>query len=280
MVFKMADIMDMKPLLLIIMCTLLFAQNVSGIEISIAIKQNVTGTFRTFDVLPHTPQTFHVMWSNTGTSACISISRITIFSNTTRALTLWSRPVQLMPSQDADWHLYSNLPAGNYTAYLRVYHCNEVFNHMPLEFSVPVAQPPENRLEIVRYSVNSTAIKLVVKNTAPSESTNTAIIPKNIPPGWIVSQPPTKTIPPGETTTFVLPADIKVHVHRNITIDAVSQDGRFSGTGNIEISPPFTTIKTEDHELFYALALLCAFTAALFIIFLYHKKIKFSWKKQ
>lgn len=242
-----------------------------ALNINIGVRETVNGSM-IVHASTNYPQEFRILWSNTGSAECLSRARVTIYdSSGNRVFTGWSPRETLMPSQEAYWSIYSDLVRGNYTAKITAYHCNEVFERS-MNLTVPETGAPAETISISGYYLNNTHLTLLLKSG--SEARDVAIIPEDYPAGWIVGQAVIPLIPAGQTRAVSIPIRPVLWNNRNITISAVTTDGKYSGKGTVTISLNERGNVTDVIVPALAAALL------IIIIYLYHRGIKLSWKKQ
>jgi hypothetical protein len=122
-----------------------------------------------------------------------------------------------------EWELFSSLPRGEYAAVLRVYHCNEIFEHEPYMFTSAGTTEGEGPL-MTGIASRQGRIEVQVSGQ------DVAVIPEDYPRGWIFQA--SKAQDGRAILDFVPVGDLST----SITLKAVDASG-FSSVREFSVSP-------------------------------------------
>jgi hypothetical protein len=267
--------LDIK-LTFVISVVLLSIPLASAFDITIGITEEIDTSIFDINVIAGPPQKYSLIWQNTGSTSCQSRTRMEIYNTQNqRVFTSWSGLKRLSPSQEAESRFYSNLPPGQYTLSIRIYHCNEVFEQEPINMSVSMEQAYTGTIDFISYSVREGFLDVSVRSDQDLDSV--AIVPEGFPVGWIFSQGFIERLPAWETRTVTIPFEPSVWVDRKIALSAFSENGEYYGQKDVVIRKPETT---QDNTYIYLLVIVFVIAIIAVISFLYHTKIKLLWKRQ
>jgi hypothetical protein len=167
-----------------IMVLLLLAGQAVALDLEISVEEEVQGHAAWFSLSNGPAQIFNVRWENIGSVNCLSRPRIDfmrVMGNGTLgdlAYTAWGPEDRVLTGASREWQLYSSLPEGDYAAVLRVYHCNEIFEHEPYLFSAPGSEPGDE-VSINGIEVHKDYLDVLVSGNAE------VVVPEDYPSGWI-----------------------------------------------------------------------------------------------
>jgi hypothetical protein len=268
----MVNGLDLKTIP-VILALLSLIPAASALDIGIGINEEIKGNLFDMKITAGPPQKHILLWANTGSVDCQSRARVEIYNTQDqRVFTAWSHLERLSPSQEAEFRLYSNLPPGQYTLRIRVYHCNEVFDQNPVNLTITREPEHAGSIDFVSYSVREGFLDVSVRSSHDLE--NVAIVPEGFPAGWVFSQGFIESLRAGEAMTATIPLEPSVWIDRKVTLSAFSENGEYHSQKEIVIRKQEPT---QDNTSLY---LLIVIAAVVIISFLYHTRKKLLWKRQ
>lgn len=155
--------------------------------------------------------------------------RLDIFNGTKYAATLWSKETALIPGERKTINMYWHAPGENetWTANARLYRAYEIKEIGSIS-GISGKGSSENTLEISSVRVYENEIKFRVKSRVDAK--NIILYPVNYPAGWIFEQEEIGGIKAGSDKAASIHYETGAFREREITLIAVSEDGRNYGT--------------------------------------------------
>ncbi len=157
--------------------------------------------------------------------------RLDIFNGTKYTTTLWSKEAVIIPGNRKTINLYWYSPGEfeTWTAKARLYLAYEIKEIGNLT-EISGKGNSANTLEISSMRVYENEIKLRVKNQNDADAKNVILYPINYPAGWLFEQEEIGDIKAGSDKAAAIHYETSAFREREITLIAVSEDGKNYGT--------------------------------------------------
>ncbi len=183
------------------------------------------------DRVNNTPQSFLLVWENTGSIGCSFRQRVDIYeiidNKTRQVYTSWSEKVPIEPGGQGNliayWHPRNS---GDYMARTFLYYCNSIENGPTANFTVfksnitakeiPAELKTEGTEQYVDFRFNS-----------KEDINQLAIIPRDYPLGWAFESKGVDGIEKGREKTVRVNYDAGIWKERNVSFDIVTLDGKY-----------------------------------------------------
>lgn len=151
----------------------------------------------------------------------------------------WSKEISMVPGVRKNFHIYwypYNV-SGNFTAKLRAYYGGEISEFREIQLEVKDVPTPADVFEIKRFRAYDDYVKFDLKIKGSSTDsiaepvtepiTNVIILPSDYPMGWIFEQTKIDRMGRNDVKLVVLPYEPSLWEPTNITINVVTEDGKY-----------------------------------------------------
>lgn len=208
-------------LIFLLFSSVAFAQ-VIKIEIRAELKGNISALFfnASNGVLRINPEFF-----NSGSVAYKVRPRVDILNLTDIVFTGWGKEKILMPGERKNFEIYYyTQKKENLTARLRIYYGKELIEKK-IRLKIENKLIPENNFHIKNFRTYDDYLRFEIRTN--KSLANMIIIPKDYMQGWIFEQKKIKKIDENRNTEIILPYKAEVWTSHRITIEVVTEDGRY-----------------------------------------------------
>jgi hypothetical protein len=214
---------------LVLIFLLFFIPIASAGVIKIGVKTELKGEISAFfynasnGVLKMNPEFY-----NSGSVPYKARARLSIVNSTDVIFTGWSKEETLMPGERKSFEIYWYTPStGNIVAKLRFYYGKETIER-EVKSKVVNTQTSEDVFLIKNFRTYDDSIKFQIRSTEPLK--NVIVIPNNYMMGWLFEQNKIENLDENKNTEVVIPYESSVWFSHNVTIDVVTEDGKFYST--------------------------------------------------
>lgn len=212
-----------------------FTVNTNAARIEINVPENINGDISSLKINTTTNIIDFLMeFYNTGSVPYKSRIRIDIFENNTLLFTGWSKENVLMPgsrkNNEIAW--YKN-KTGNYTAKIRLYFGNEIFDFKTFNFQINNSIIPEDTFEIEEFRIYDNFIIFDIKSK--KNASELFLIPLKYPKTWIFEQKKIISLKENEKKTIILPYSADVFFQADFTLGIVSNNGEYYSEKTFEL---------------------------------------------
>jgi hypothetical protein len=216
---------------LIFLLALLLVQSALAIKVDIEIKEVIDGNLAWVNITSTGVQKILIVWENLGSVGCETRARVDFYfhnqttNKTERVYIGWSKAEPIRPGDSANLEVYSHLPEGNFTAKIRIYHCNEIFESKPYSVNVEKINSTPEILSIVDVETFTDHVEVSVKSETNVE--NAIVVPSKYPLGWIFESGKIDSIAEGETKKIKLGFKPSIWKEERVEFKAITEDGKF-----------------------------------------------------
>ena len=203
---------------------------VSAGFVEIGVKMEVRGNVSAlFYNISNGVLKLNLEFFNTGSVAYKARARLDILNSTDTIFTGWSNEETLMPGQrkSFDIYWYSPRTENKLVAKLRVYHGKEIVER-EMKFKVKNIQTSEDVITIKNFRTYDEFIKFQIRSTKPLK--NVLVIPKDYMIGLIFEQKKIENLDGNKNIEVIIPYEADVWFPYDITIDVVTDDGKYYST--------------------------------------------------
>jgi hypothetical protein len=219
---------NMKKTLVLIFLLFLIPIASAGV-IEIGVKTVLKGEISAFfyntsnGVLKLNPEFY-----NSGSVAYKTRARLNIVNSTDVIFTGWGKEETLMPGERKSFEIYWYTPrTENIVAKLRIYYGKETIER-EVKFKVVNTKTTEDVFLIKNFRTYDDSIKFQLRSTEPLK--NVIVIPKNYMMGWVFEQKMIENLDANKNMEVVIPYEASVWFSHNVTIDVVTEDGKYYST--------------------------------------------------
>ncbi|MBN2013675.1 MAG: hypothetical protein JW778_00695 [Candidatus Altiarchaeota archaeon] len=203
------------------------------------------------EVVNDTPQSFLVVWENTGSVGCGFRLRADIYEvlNDTRrqVYTSWGEEKPIEPGGTGNLAAYWYPGrSGNFTVRTFLYFCNSIKDGPAANFSVYRSNRTGSRIP-AEITTEATEDYVEFRFDPKEDINSILIVPRDYPTGWVFESKSLESIKKGEENTVRLGYEASIWKERNITFDIVSADGRFYQSSKVSL------MKKEEFPIYQAI---------------------------
>lgn len=245
-----------------------FAASVQALDFDVEVGGVIDGNLAWMEIEPGIVQEASVSWENTGSTGCEVRARMDYFDeNSSLVYTGWSEAVPLWAGSQAGLSILSALPGGNYTARLRVYFCNEIFEYGPFVIESVQDVTVEGVFMVTNVETHEEYIDVHVNSMR--EAGDVVVIPSTYPMGWIMGSGRIESIVPG------LGGVARLHYEPSIWKESVVELTIASEEGFVERKRVFLS-REQSFQLYWLAPVLAAMLIIILLIYLRQRKIKLN----
>ncbi len=268
----MAASIRLKLLATLLLAGIAFLPYIGAIDFNIIINEKMDG--RAVLIERDDSKAYHlakVHWENIGSVPCDATLRLDFINSSDGSVyhTAWSKRHEMPTGSFAEIRAAAVLPAGDYTAKMRVYACNEIFGIGEYNFTSGLDDEIANRsvreyshgLSILSAEAFEDRIEVEIENIGGREQEKIAVMPEKYPLGWIVSFDEIDT-KKGERQKAKIYYRPPLFRDSYVTFVAISEDGKGMAKKTLFIKKP------EDRTGLVVAAVVMAFLFVLSSIWL------------
>ncbi len=204
------------------------------IQVNIYVSGSIDGRIPHSNIpeeVNNTPQSFLVVWENTGSIGCRFRLRADIYEiiNDTKkqVYTSWSEETPIEPGEQANLiaYWYPKSP-GNFTVRTFLYYCNTIRDGPRANFTVFKQNITAKEIP-VEVKTESTESYVAFRFNSKENIENLVIIPDEYPFGWTFDSKKVDWIEEGKEKIVKLDYEAGIWKERNVSFDIVTLDGRY-----------------------------------------------------
>lgn len=215
---------------LFFLVALVSAQTIK-IGVKMELKGNISAIFYNVSngVLRINPEFY-----NSGSVAYSARARLDILNSTDIIFTGWSREEMLMPGERKDFEIfyYTSKTLENITARIRIYYGFEMVERK-IELKIESMQASEDIFQIKNFRTYDDSIKFQLRSSKNLK--NVLIIPRDYMISWMFEQKRIENLNKNRNTEVVLPYEASAWLSPNITIEVVTEDGRYHSVSQFSL---------------------------------------------
>lgn len=225
--------MNKKIIALSVFLLLMVSSAVAILRVNVYVSSSIDGRIPYFNIpaeVNNTPQSFLVVWENTGSVGCRFRLRADIYeiiNSTKRQIyTSWSEEIPIEPGAQENLvaYWYPKSP-GNFTVHTFIYYCNSIEdgptgNFTVLKSNITTRAPFDVKTE-------STESYVEFRFNSREDINDLVIIPREYPLGWIFDSKRMGGIEKGREKIVRVNYEASIWKERNVSFDIVTLDGKF-----------------------------------------------------
>ena len=223
----------LKLLIFVLISLILFtfsttlAKISTGVVIKVVVSPEIKMNYYFINMSINPAQSFYINVENSGSVGCDVLPRIVFYNSTGDiSYTVWGTKRGLWPGSDGDWVFYSALPPGNYSAFIKILYCKEMYVYGPYNFTVKNYNSPiKNTLEIIQNKTYENYLELTLKSNKTLK--NVAVIPIKYPTGWVFTSTMINKIEAGKEAKIKLYYEPSIWKETKIKVKAMTVDGKY-----------------------------------------------------
>jgi hypothetical protein len=206
---------------------------VAGMVIKVTVSPSIKANYYFINLTPTPVQYFYVALENSGSVECDALARIEFYNSSNISVyRIWSEKRYLWPGGNADLFFYSALPPGNYSAFVKILYCKDLYTYGPYNFEVKNYTPPkEGFIKVVKNETFEEYVELTLKSNVTLE--NVAVIPIEYPISWVFNSGFIEKIEAGKETKVKLFYEPVIWRERKIKVKAMTMDGEYATENEI-----------------------------------------------
>ncbi|MDI6806420.1 MAG: hypothetical protein QMD14_01225 [Candidatus Aenigmarchaeota archaeon] len=200
---------------------------IGGIVIRVIVAPTIRANYYFINVTLGPVQSFYIAWENSGSVDCDVLPRI-IFLNSSNisVFTAWIKEGALAPGDESDWIFYSVLLPGNYTMFIKVLYCKELYEFGPYSVEVKnYTEPIRGILEIVANETHENYVELTLK--ANETLRDIVVTPVGYPVAWTFTQARVDKIEAGKEVKVKLFYKPTIWRETTVRVKAITMDGKY-----------------------------------------------------
>ncbi|RLE10226.1 hypothetical protein DRJ04_09350 [Candidatus Aerophobetes bacterium] len=198
---------------------------VAALDVDVNVESVIQGSLAWINISTKPPQKISITWENIGSVGCEVRARADFYNTSKLVYTGWSRAKPLWPGSHADMDIYSNLPEGNYTVYVRIYFCNEIFKFGPYYFEGKPKKSKAGNFEIVNIDTFDDYIDIYIRSN--QDVKNLIVIPSKYPVGWIMESARIDFMNSGQIKKARIPYRPSIWKESSVEFTLITEDGNF-----------------------------------------------------
>jgi hypothetical protein len=202
-----------------------------GISIKMEVQGNVTAVFYSTSngVFKMTPEFY-----NTGSVAYKARARLEIINATDVIFTGWSKEEVLAPGDRKTFEIYWYSPnVGKFNTSLRMYYGREVADYATSQIEIKNTQATKDIFKIENFKTYDDYIRFDIKTN--QSLNNILIIPSGYITNWVFEQRRIEKIDKYRRTEVVIPYEPTVWIPSQVTIEIVTEDGKYYASRSFEL---------------------------------------------
>jgi len=212
----------------------LVLSNANAVLIEVKVPKTLKGNVTSFSYeSSKNLGTFKLEFYNSGSISYTGRARIDVFNDSQTIFTAWSEEKKFMPGDRKIFELYwfTNL-TGNFSGRIRMYFANEILEKT-FNLEKVYSYPTENVFTISSFRTYENAVVFDLK--AEKDVKNVAIIPENIPLGWIFQQKKIEEMKKGEVRTVAISYKPTVWSEENLALSIADGDGKYFAQEEVKL---------------------------------------------
>lgn len=212
----------------------LVLSNANAVLIEVKVPKTLKGNVTSFSYdFSKNLGTFKLEFYNSGSISYTGRARIDVFNDSQTIFTAWSEEKKFMPGDRKIFELYwfTNL-TGNFSGRIRMYFANEMLEET-FDLEKVYSYPTENVFTISSFRTYENAVVFDLKTE--KDVKNVAIIPENIPLGWIFQQKKIEEMKKGEVRTVAISYKPTVWSEENLTLSIAGGDGKYFAQEEVKL---------------------------------------------
>jgi len=207
---------------------------VATVQVSVYVFSSIDGRIPHSSIpeeVNNTPQSFLVVWENTGSVGCRFRLRADIYeiiNNTKKQVyTSWSEETPIEPGGQENLiaYWYPKSP-GNFTVRTFLYYCNSIGDGPLANFTVFTSNITTKRAPL-EVKTESTESYVEFRFNSEENINDLVIIPRGYPVGWIFDSKSAGRIEKGKEKMVKLDYEASIWKESNVSFDIVTLDGKF-----------------------------------------------------
>jgi hypothetical protein len=224
----------MNKKIIVLSVFLLMSSVVAIVQVNVYVSTSLDGRIPYFNIpgeVDDTPQSFLVVWENTGSIGCGFRLRADVYelvgNKTRQAYTSWSEEKSIEPGGHEELTAYwYPKGSGNFTVRTFLYYCNSIEDGPRANFTVFRSNITAGEMPF-EVKTETTENYVEFRFNSREDVRDLIIIPRRYPVGWVFDSKKVDWIGKGKEKIVKVDYEAGIWGEKNISFDMVTSDGEY-----------------------------------------------------